>query len=215
MDHFDLYQCRDKRCDRTGILASPPEGTPDISEPCWIPCPACGAPMGLVRRANEDEIQSPGLLTRYGRLGPIFSIRTDGPAFDGPAFGSIDVVVEKGARQNAPSRSEDADSDVIFTPEAATLLKATESRTTYLARTGVIPAFKVGKKEWRYSRKSLVEWVLNQARKGLDLPWHLPEPAHPKQSAKSKVSNRRNNIPTDLNPDALRSAIKSIRPTGE
>jgi len=171
--------------------------------------------MDKVRRAEEHEIQSLPVLTRYGRLGSVFSIRTDGAAYEGASLGSIDSGCAKNTTPSAPSQSEDADSDVIFTPEAANLLKASESRTTYLARTGVIPAFKVGKKEWRYSRRALEEWLQMQAKKCLDLPALIPTPSIPKPSMKPKVTKKRREIPTDLSPEALRKAMKSIRPTRE
>jgi len=128
---------------------------------------------------------------------------------------SIDSGWEKATTPSALSRSEDADSDVIFTPEAAILLKATESRTTYLARTGVIPAFKVGKKEWRYSRKALEEWLQMQAKRCLDVPALSPIPSIPKPSMKPRVTKKRREVPTDLSPEALRKAMKSIRPPRE
>lgn len=171
--------------------------------------------MEPLRQADEHEVGSLPMLIRYCRLGPIFSIRTDGPAYEGASFPSSDTGGGNASNPSAPSQLEDADSDVMFTPEAAILLKTTESRTTYLARTGVIPAFKVGKKEWRYSRKALEEWVQKQAIGSLDVPAPIPVPSIPKPFVKPRAAKKRKNLPTDLSPEALKKAIQSIRPAGE
>jgi len=118
------------------------------------------------------------------------------------------------SEETSQSTGQVDESDVILTLEAASLLKTTESRTTHLARTGVIPAFKVGKKEWRYSRKALQEWVRKQANGCADVPTPLPQPSTTKSFVKPKATKKKS-LPTDLSPEALKKAIQSIRPTGE
>jgi excisionase family DNA binding protein len=171
--------------------------------------------MDKVRRADEREVQILPLLFRYCRLGPIFPIRTDGPAYEGASYPSIDAGAGNAISLTAPSQLEDGDSDVIFTPEAARLTKTNESRTRCLARNGVIPAFKVGKKDWRYSRKALEEWVRNQAIGSISVHTPLPKPSTLKTSAKPKATKKRKGLPTDLSPEALKKAIQGIRPSGE
>jgi hypothetical protein len=171
--------------------------------------------MDMVRRAEEHEVGSLPVLTRYGRLGPILSIRTDGPAYEGANYPATDASAGNAISLTAPPQLEDLDSDVIFTPEAARLIKATESRTRCLARTGVIPAFKVGRKEWRYSKKALEEWVRNQTRGSSGMPTPLPKPSILKTSVKQKAVKKRKSLPTDLSPEALKKAIQKIRPSGE
>jgi hypothetical protein len=215
MDYFDLYTCESRHCEQTGILNHRPECISGVSEPTWVPCPACGSPMDMVRRAEEHEVGSLPVLTRYGRLGPILSIRTDGPAYEGTSCPSIDASTGNAIAPTAPPQPEDGDSDVIFTPKAAMLLKATESRTRCLARNGVIPAFKVGKKEWRYSKKALEEWVRNETIGSIGMPAPLPNPSRLKTSVKPKAVKKRKSLPTDLSPEALKKAIQRIRPAGE
>jgi hypothetical protein len=215
MDHSYLYQCTDESCGQMGTLDCRSVEIPGISEPTWVPCPNCGGPMEPLRQADDHEVQNLPMLTRYCRLGPIFSIRTDGPAYEGASFGSAESGVSNATAPEAPVQQENPDSDVIFTPEAACILKATESRTAYLARTGVIPAFKVGKKEWRYSRKALEEWVQKQANGSFGVSVPIPVPSIPKPSVKSKATKKRKNLPTDLSPEALKKAIQRIRHAGE
>ena len=176
MDYFDLYRCENRHCKQAGILDSEPDGIPGIPEPTWVPCPVCGCPMDKVRRADEQDILAVPRLTRYGRLGPVFTIRVDYPAYDRPDLAWGETDRREVMASDACLEKKDAESDTIFTTEAARILRAAPSRTTYLARTGVIPAFKVGKKEWRYSRKSLEEWVLGQAARCLNIPRRLPRP---------------------------------------
>jgi hypothetical protein len=171
--------------------------------------------MDVVRFANEHEIHTLPMLVRYCRLGPILSIRTDGPAYEGASYPSIDASAGNAISLTAPSQLEDGDSDVIFTPEAARLIKAAESRTRCLARTGVIPAFKVGKKEWRYSRKALEEWVRNQTIGSMGMPTPLSNSSTHQPSLKPKAVKKKKSLPTDLSPEALKKAIQAIRPSGE
>ncbi len=214
MDNFHLYQCKAGDCGQAGVLDYRPIEIAGISEPTWVPCPRCGQPMESIREADEHEAQALPALMRYGRLGPIFSIRTDDSAYAEIWNDSIDADVDNSA-STVPSKTEDPDSDVIFTPEAAALLKATESRTRFLARTGVIPAFKVGKKEWRFSKAALQEWVHKQANGCLVARQAIPASSTPKPSEKPKVTKKRRDIPTDMSPEALRKAIQRIRPAGE
>ena len=108
---------------------------------------------------------------------------------------------------------QNAESDVIFTPEAAAVLKTTLSRTRSLARKGVIPAFKVGKKEWRYSKRTLLEWMQKQAQGRVGVQERIQEQSSPKPSRTPRISRSRRDIPTDLSPEALRKAINALRKT--
>jgi excisionase family DNA binding protein len=170
--------------------------------------------MKSLREAEEDEIRSLPLLTRDGRSGPVFTTRTDAADFPrNPS--SLATSLGKTSVSYGSPEYQDKDSDVIFTPEAAAILKATESRTRSLARTGVIPAFKIGKKEWRYSRTSLKEWVQEQVKGSRNATGAITESSTAKRPAKRTAVQRRKQIPTDLSPEALRKAMQSIRLNGK
>jgi excisionase family DNA binding protein len=213
MDLSFVYQCKDAACGHEGVSDYWTEEIPDNSEPTWVPCPKCGKSMEPLRLADETDKRMLPQPIRYCRWGPVFTIRF-GPTEDWPSKPAIsDSEHKQVSTAVAPSKQQNIESDIIFTSEAARILRTTPSRTTYLARTGVIPAFKVGKKEWRYSREALEEWILMQARKSTGLPHPIPEPSHPKPSVKPKVIKRRRKFPTDLSPEALRKAIQRMQPT--
>lgn len=162
--------------------------------------------MGSKRTERKVTKQAAGPavhlgLTPYGSGWPVFTIKSEWAAASLP--------------DDVDAQPEDLDSDVIFTSEAARLLKATKSRTTFLARTGVIPAFKVGKKEWRCSRAALQEWIRSQTKGSPELPEPTPVTPRAKRPVKSTVTKKRKDMPSDLSPKALMKAIKDMRFAGE
>jgi excisionase family DNA binding protein len=116
------------------------------------------------------------------------------------------------ASRNVPPPNGSAESDILFTPEAAALLRATTQQTSELARKGLIPAFKIGKR-WRFSRKTLCEWVEKASTQHLDLFSPSATPPSPPEPVKVKPKKRRN-FPTDLSPEGLREALKAGNKTG-
>jgi len=233
-----VYRCVSPECGLIGVVRDADLRNLESTGP--ITCPYSGHSMDRIRKASEQDHKELEFLTPVVREagGPVI-LQADpwwpmknmrvgaNRIFFG--LGSLPYLSEY-VRPNCPqpshvphSKSEETsqstgqvdESDVIFTLEAASLLKTTESRTTYLARTGVIPAFKVGKKEWRYSRKALQEWVLNQATGAAFVPAPLAKPSTPRPCVKSKAVKKSKNLPTDLSPEALKKAIQRIRPSGE
>jgi excisionase family DNA binding protein len=168
--------------------------------------------MEAVRPVDEYEVQTLPTLMRYSRLGPIFSVRTDGPAHVGLNFSSDDTGARNRSRPEYLEQQPDVESDIIFTPEAAELLRATTQQTSELARKGMIPAFKVGKR-WRFSRTTLLEWVEKASIQHVDLFSPSATPPSPPEPVKVKPKKRRN-FPTDLSPEGLREALKAGNKTG-
>jgi excisionase family DNA binding protein len=104
------------------------------------------------------------------------------------------------------------ESDILFTEEAAVLLRATTQQTSEMARKGLIPAFKVGKR-WRFSRKTLLEWVEKESTRRVDL--FSPSATAPisPEPAKTKHKKNKRKFPTDLSPEALREALRAGKKT--
>jgi excisionase family DNA binding protein len=114
--------------------------------------------------------------------------------------------------ESIPNPSPFTESDILFTEEAAVLLRATTQQTSEMARKGLIPAFKVGKR-WRFSRKILLEWVEKASTKHLDLfSPSATVPTSP-EPARTRPKKNKRKFPTDLSPTALREALRGGKNT--
>ena len=75
---------------------------------------------------------------------------------------------------------------VLTTREVATLLRLTPQHITRLARTGVLPHFKLGPRTYRFSRDAVVAWLRKTAVQGAEEhpdgrkeeKWYLPGKFH-------------------------------------
>jgi len=232
-----VYRCVEPACGLTGVVRDADLRNLEATGP--VTCPYSGHRMDRIRKASEQDHKELELLTPVVREagGPVIlqadpwwpmkNLRVVSnriffglgslPYLSGNILATCPQpshVPHSKSEETSQSTDQDDESDVIFTLEAARLLKTTESRTTHLARTGVIPAFKVGKKEWRYSRKALEEWVRKQANGCADSRESIPVPSTPKPSKQHNAPKNRNELPKDLSPDALRKAIRNIRQRG-
>ena len=232
-----VYRCVEPACGLTGVVRDADLRNLEATGP--VTCPYSGHKMDRIRKATDKDqkaleplapvIRESGgsIILQADPWWPMKNLRVGANriffGLGGTPSLSGNVLQTCSEQSFVPhSRSEDIswptdqddEFDVIFTSEAASLLKTTESRTTYLARTGVIPAFKVGKKEWRYSRKALEEWVRKQANGCADSRESIPVPSTPKPSMRQNTPKKKKEAPADLSPEGLRKAIRNIRQTG-
>ena len=63
----------------------------------------------------------------------------------------------------AGGKDSQLDGDVLTIEEVARYLRLSEAKVYELARTGSIPAFRIGK-SWRFDRELLKEWVRKGAK---------------------------------------------------
>lgn len=229
-----VYRCVEPQCGLTGVVNEADLQSLQTTRP--VTCPYTGHTMDRVRKATDEDQKSFEPLTPVVPVpdGPVIlqadpwwpmehmrvvSTRIMYGLGGIPDANEYTLPTSPDPSENLPPKdgisgqeTEQADeSDIIFTGEAAILLKTTQSRTTYLARSGVIPAFKVGKKEWRYSRKALEEWVLKQVSGCVSLPESISVPPPHKQPVGPNPPNKRKEVPTDLSPEAIRKGIRKIR----